>query len=229
MVLTATGVAQDQTDPEKWLQEAEAAYCGVTNYTAIFHKQQRVDGELLQEESILIKFRNPFSLYMRWVAVPYKGCEVLYVQGWNANRARVHRGGLFRFITWDLDPKHPRLMAGNLRPLTDTGLGFLVKRVAVNVRKAVKAGEFSCYQRGEETVCGRQTRTLEVVFPKDRAKGYEVYRMIINQDLASKLLVRMRAYDWDNELFENYGYEDLKLNAGLTDADFDPGHPDYRF
>jgi hypothetical protein len=30
-------------------------------------------------------------------------------------------------------------------------------------------------------------------------------------------------------LVEDYGYEDLKLNAGLTDLDFDPQNPEYRF
>src|SRR5450830_1845585 len=120
-LLTAPGSAQGQTDPEKWLKEAEDAYGKVTNYTAIFHKQQRVDGKLLEEETILIKFRRPFSLYMKWIAAPYKGSELLYVEGWNNNRAKVHRSGLLGLFSWNLDPRHPRLMAGNLRPFTDTG------------------------------------------------------------------------------------------------------------
>ncbi len=228
MALKAAGAAQ-QAEISTWLHEAESAYAGVTDYTAIFHKQQRVDGKLLPEETILIKFKKPLSLYMRWIAAPHKGCEVLYVQGWNANRARVHKGGLLRFISRDLAPNHPRLMSGNLRPLTDAGLGFLIKRVAVNVRKAVKAGEFRCTLRGEEVIYGRPTRALEVAFPEDSSKGYEVYRMVIYQDLANRLLIKMEAYDWNNALFENYGYGALKLNAGLTDDDFDPAHPDYRF
>lgn len=228
-VLTTIGNAPGQTDPEKWLKEAEDAYGTVTGYTAIFHKQQRVSGKLLPEETILIKFRRPSSLYMRWIAAPYKGSELLYVDGWNENRARAHKGGLLQFITRNLDPQSPRLMAGNLRPLTDTGLGYLVTNVAVNIRKAVKAGELEVYERGEETVYRRNTLCREVVFPKDRAKGYDAYRLIINQDTASKILVRIRMYDWDDALFENYGYEDLNLDAGLTDVDFDPEKADYHF
>ena len=224
-----TGSAAGQTDPEKWLKAAEEAYGRVTNYTAIFHKQQHVGGTLLQEGATFIKFRKPFSLYMRWTAGPHAGCELLYVEGWNENRAKVHTGGFLRFITRNLDPKHPRLMAGNLRPFTDTGLGYLVKTVAVNVRKGIKAGELSCLGHGEEMVYGRKTQPLEVVFPKDKAKGYDAYRLIINQDMASKILIGIRAYDWDDHLFENYGYEDLNLNAGLTDADFDPANTDYHF
>ena len=55
------------------------------------------------------------------------------------------------------------------------------------------------------------------------------YRFVINQELTSKLLVRIQTYDWDDHLLENYAYEDLKLNTGLTDADFDSENPQYHF
>lgn len=229
MLLTTIGRAQGPADPEKWLREAENAYGGITTYTAVFHKQQRVDGKLLREETILIKFRNPFSLYMRWIAAPYKGSELLYVEGWNGNRAKAHRGGLLRFITFNLDPTNPRLMAGNLRPITETGLGYLVKTVALNVRKANAAGELRFFDRGEDAVGGRKTTVREMVFPKDQAKGYAAYRLVVNQDMASKVLIRIQMYDWNDQLFESYEYENLKLDASLTDADFDPANAAYHF
>lgn len=225
----AAGRAQGQTDPEKWLAEAEAAYGRVTRYTAVFHKQQRIDGKLLEEETILIKFRSPFSLYLEWIEEPHKGSELLYVEGWNGNKARVHRGGLLHFVTRNLEPKHPALMQNNLRPFTDIGIGYIVRAVASNVKKASKVGDLSFIERGEETIHERATQVLEVVFPKDKAKGYDAYRLLINQDKASKLLVRVRMFDWDDQLFEKYGYEDIKLDAELTDADFDPNNPNYRF
>ena len=218
-----------RTGPEEWIKEAEAAYGRVTRYTAVLHKQQRVNGVLLQEETILIKFRNPFSLYLEWIEEPHKGSELLYVEGWNDNRARVHRGGVLRFVTRNLEPKHPALMENNLRPFTDIGLGYIVRAVASNVHKAIKVDELSFIDRGEEALLDRKTRLLEIVFPKDKEKGYDAYRVIINQDLASKILVRVRMYDWDDQLFENYGYENIKLDAELTDADFDPHNAGYRF
>ena len=227
--IVTAGMSQDFSATEKWLQEAEAAYESVTNYTAIFHKQQQVEGKLLRNDAIFIKFRKPFSLYMRWINGPYKGCELLYVEGWNENRARVHKGGFWGFITWDLEPTSSRLMDDNLRPLTDAGLGMLVQTVATNVCKASKAGEINVYERGAETVHGLETRRIEVVFPKDKDKGYAAYRFVINQELTSKLLVRIQTYDWDDHLLENYAYEDLKLNTGLTDADFDSENPQYHF
>jgi hypothetical protein len=75
-MMVARGGAAAMLGPEEWLREAEAAYNRVITYTAVFHKQQRVAGELLPEETILLKCRkNPFNLYMKWIRAPYKGSE----------------------------------------------------------------------------------------------------------------------------------------------------------
>ncbi|MGB8434964.1 MAG: DUF1571 domain-containing protein [Burkholderiales bacterium] len=217
-------------DPENWFAGAEAAYAGVESYTAIFHKQQRVAGELLAEETILLKCRKkPFSLYMNWLTEPFKGSELLYVAGWNEDRIRAHRGGILRFITVNIDPSDPGLLAGNLRPVTSTGIGYLLQTVALNTRKAIEAGELTFSEGGEVDVYGRSTQILEVVLPRDKAKDYDGARFVINQDLASKILLRIRVYDRDDQLVESYGYENLDLEAPLSDADFDPQNPAYHF
>jgi len=222
--------ATGKPDPEKWLREAEAAYDGVATYTAIFHKQQRVAGKLEPEETILLKYRKkPASLYMNWIKAPYHGSELLYVSGWNQDRVRAHKGGILRFITRNLDPGDPVLMADNLRPVTSTGIGYLLQAVAINARKAIEAGELAFSERGEETVYGRTARVLEIVVPKKSAKNYDGRRFVISQDVESKILFRITVYDGDDRLVEAYGYENLVLNAPLANADFDPHNPEYRF
>lgn len=227
--VTAGGGAADNPDPAKWVQEAEAAYFGVESYTAIVHKQQRVAGKLLPEETIFLKFKKPFSIYMKWIKDPYRGSELLFVAGWNENRVRAHRGGLQRFITRDLEPRHPRLMAGNLRPVTDMGIGQLVKAVAVNVRAAIDRGGLGFSEAGTETVYGRATQIVEIVLPDGITGGYEGHRLVINQDAGNGILVRIRIHDRDGQLVEYYGYENLDLDAPLSEADFDPANPAYRF
>jgi hypothetical protein len=196
----------------------------------VFHKQQRIAGELLPEETILLKCRKrPFSLYMKWIKAPHKGSELLYAAGWNEDRVRAHRGGILRFVVRNIDPMDPALMQNNLRPVTSTGIGYLLETVATGIRKAIKFSELTFSGRGEEAVYGRNTQVLEVVVPKERAKDYDGRRYIINQDVESKLLVRIRVHDGDDQLVENYGYENLDLNARLADADFDPKNPEYHF
>lgn len=228
--MVARGGAAATLGPEEWLREAEAAYDRVTSYTAVFHKQQRIAGKLLPEETILLKCRkSPFSLYMKWIRAPYKGSELLYRAGWNEDRVRAHRGGILRFVVRNLDPRDPGLMADNLRPVTSTGIGYLLESVATDIRKAIKFNELKFSERGQETVYGRNTQVLEVIFPKEKAKDYDGYRYVINQDVESKILVRIRVYDGHDQLVENYGYENLDLHAPLADADFEPKNPGYHF
>jgi outer membrane lipoprotein-sorting protein len=221
--------AQALDEREQWVAEAEAAYANVESYTAILHKQQRVAGKLLPLETIFLKFRKPFSMYLKWILPPYEGSELLYVVGWNENRVRAHRGGFWKFVVRDLDPRDPELMADNLRPVTDIGIGELIKTVAINVHSAIEAGYISVAQLGEETVYGRKTRILDVDLPAGTVGGYGGFRMVINQDIERKVLIRIRVYDRQGQLVENYGYASLNLDAGLTDSDFGPDNPAYHF
>ncbi|MBN1547186.1 MAG: DUF1571 domain-containing protein [Syntrophaceae bacterium] len=219
-----------EPNPEKWLAEAKAAYDRVESYTAIFHKQQRIAGKLLDEVNMFLKFKKkPYSLYMKWVTEPNKGSELLYVVGWNKGRIRAHRGGFFSFIVRNLDPNDPALMENNLRPVTSTGVGFLLQTIAINMRKAIKAGVLTFIDRGKENVYGRATQVMVIDIPYENAEDYDGAQFVINQDVESKILLRIRVYDRDGQLVENYGYENLNLDARLTDADFDPKNPEYDF
>jgi hypothetical protein len=168
-------------------------------------------------------------MYLKWIEAPYEGSELLYVVGWNQDRVRAHRGGILRFITRNLDPRDPLLMRDNLRPVTSSGIGYLLLAVGVNARRAIKAGELAFSERGEETVYGRRAQVLELVFPKKSAKHYDGRRFVISQDVETKILFKITVYDGDDQLVETYGYENLVLNAPLANADFDPKNPDYRF
>ena len=225
----ATVHAAASSDPRQWIEEAQAAYGAIESYTAIVHKQQRVEGKLLPEETIFLKFKKPYNIYMKWVEAPYKGSELLFVEGWNQNHVRAHRGGWLKFFIRNLHPTDPKLMEGNLRPVTDMGIGQLITVVAMNIETALETGELGYQQVGKEVVYGRQTQIVEFVLPRNPAVHYGGHRIVINQDVENRILIRIRIYDHDEFLVENYGYEQLDLDAQLTAADFDPANPEYRF
>ena len=228
--MTAHAAESVEPDPQKWLGEAEAAYDKVGSYTAIFHKQQRIAGQLRDEENILLKFRKkPYSLYMKWVTEPFKGSELLYIVGWNKGRVKAHRGGLFSFIVWNLDPLDPQLMKDELRPVTSTGVGFLLQTVATNMRKAIKAGALKFTDRGKENIFGRDTQVMAIDIHCENAENCDGVQYVINQDVESKIPLRIRIYGRDGRLIEDYGYENLNLEAHLSEADFDPKNPGYDF
>lgn len=225
----ATAGAYDKTDIENWLRHAESTLARTESYTALFHKQERVQGKLTDEETIFIKFKKPFKVYMKWVKEPHKGRESLYIEGYNGNLLKVRDSGLAGIVAVNIDPKGALAMKGNRHPVTDSGLEHLVRLLRENWEKGVKAREIDLREQGEERVYGRTTKRLEIIFPKNKVRSYYCYRALINLDVETKLPVRVHIYDWDDALLERYGYEAVKLDAGLTEADFDPKNSEYRF
>jgi outer membrane lipoprotein-sorting protein len=220
--------AQPSPTPEGWLRETEQALAGIDSYTAVFHRTELVDGKLIPEEVTLFKFKRPFKVYMKWLS-PSEGQESLYVDGANQNKIRAHGSGLKKLVTINLDPAGTLAMKNCRHPITEAGLHLLVGKVTSNLRKGLRAGELTWKDHGEQTVYGRKTRQLEGVLPKDSSKGYYCYRCILNLDLENKMPLRTQIFNWDNQLVECYGYEALKLNAGLSDKDFEPANPEYHF
>ncbi len=229
VVFSTEAKAEEKGDPEQWLNEAERVLAQVENYRAIFHKQERVEGRLLEEETVLLKFKKPFKVYMKWIEDPYKGRELLYVEGWNHNRMTVRDSGITGMLTVNLDPRGTLAMKGNRHPVTDSGLGHLVKLLKDHIRKGVKEKELDLKKGGEEVLYGRKTRRFEILSPRDKAKGYYCYRAVLNLDTEKKVPIKVQLYDWGDNLIESYGYEDLRFNVGLTDADFSPRNPEYKF
>ncbi len=54
-------------------------------------------------------------------------------------------------------------------------------------------------------------------------------RLVLWIDQELKLPIQVDLYDHERRLYEHYEHHDLKVNVGLTDADFDPRNPAYRF
>jgi outer membrane lipoprotein-sorting protein len=230
-VLLATNVdgGQKQMGPEEWILEAERALANIDSYTAVFHKQERVRGWLKAEEVVFLKFKKPFRVYMRWLRDPGKGREIVYADGWNQNRIKVHEAWMRTGFSLNLDPLGAIAMGGSRHPITDSGLENFLRLLGRNLRKGIPSGEIMYRELGEEIVYGSRSRKIEYLFPREKTKGYYCYRAVINLGAESKLPIKARIYDWDGLLVEDYGYEDLKLNAGLTEADFDPGNAEYYF
>ena len=75
---------------------------------------------------------------------------------------------------------------------------------------------------------------LQVTSPT-KVEGLDFYQAQVFIDDQLSLPIRYIAYDWPKragaplEVIEEYNYLDLKVNVGLTDADFDPYNADYNF
>ncbi len=220
---------QERYDPENWLRQAEVLLDTTESYAAVFHKQERVKGWLKAKETVYLKFKKPFKVYMKWIEDPGKGREILYVDGWNNNRILLRDPGFLGVVIMNLRPQGAIAMKGSRHPITEVGLEHLVKMLGDNLRRGLKSGELE-YRRGTQgMVYGRRIQSLELIFPRDPREGYYCYRSILGLDIEKKVPIRVQVFDWEDKLIEDYGYENLTLNAGLTNADFDPRNPKYKF
>ena len=83
-------------------------------------------------------------------------------------------------------------------------------------------------------VAERPCQMIETTHPEKNAR-FLFYRVRLYIDKEIGLPVRFEAYDWPRnkgaqpDLAEEYTYGNLKLNVGLTDADFDATNSAYSF
>ncbi len=211
----------------------------IKDYTCTLVKRERVNGTLLEPEYMFTKIRHkPFSAYMYFVGPKSKkGQEALYVAGANANKLIGHAGGgpiRLALPTMHLDPDGVIAMRGNRYPITEVGIRTLCARLIEVAENDVKFGECTVQWFNNAKVAGRTCTCLQVVHPVRRTTfSFNVARIYIDDEL--NVPIRYEAYDWPSraggrpQLIEEYTYTNLKLNQGLTDADFDEANTTYGF
>ena len=208
----------------------DRAYRSVHDYTATFYKQERVNGELLPVETIEMKFRKPFGVYMHWLSGDFAGREVLYVKGWNDDKIHAHQGS-FPDITVNLRPDSSLAMRGNRHPITKAGFGEIIRLMVKDARlaEARPQDDVKYEDLGEWEVHGARSRCIEARAPGGKFSPYYAPRAKICFSVKTKLPTRVSSWDEEDNLVEDYAFSDVRLNPGLTDADFDPENADYNF
>ncbi len=206
------------------------AYRGVQDYTATFYKQERVNGELLPVETIEMKFRKPFGVYMHWLSGDFAGREVLYVRGWNDDKIHAHQGS-FPDITVNLRPDSSLAMRGNRHPITKAGFGETIRLLVKDAKLAESRpqDDVQYTDLGEWEIHGTRSHCIEARAPGGDAGPYYAPRAKICFNVKTKMPTRVSTWDAEDNLVEDYSYADVRLNPGLTDADFDPENADYNF
>ena len=245
---TATRTAADGRDAledpkhlRDWAQTA-VAYIekNIRDYTAVFTKRERSGGELGPVQMMFLKFRQkPFSVYMHFLAPEdRKGDEAIYVEGRNGGNLLGHTTGLTNavFGTVSFPPDNMILMRGQRHPITEVGLLFLTRRLLEAADRESNRNVSRIRTLPGAKLNGRPCLCIEAIIPFPTAahqQKSQMARIFIDQKL--NLPIRYEQYDWSGvagdrpELVEQYTYLDLKLNVGLTDADFDKRNPSYSF
>jgi hypothetical protein len=213
-----------------WIQDAKRNYTAVRDYTGTLVTRERIKGKLSDENIIELKFKVPFSIYMRWISPQAsRGTEVAFVYGKNNNKMRVHsnkvgEGKLFGFVS--IDVNDPRVLETSRHTIIEAGIGNLIERT----HKAWML---------DKSLGKTDTRISEIQFNnracyrienirRERHPQFYAYRSVLFLDKESKLPIRNENYDWpaqggspEGELMEVFSYLNLQFNVNLPDRDFE--------
>lgn len=225
----------------------ENCQANINDYTALLVKRERIGSTLGAHEFMYAKVRNrkvvngqltqPLSVYLNFLKPSsVKGREVIYVENQNDGKLIAHEGGFKgRFLpTVSIPPDGMLAMRGQRYPMTEIGVENLIVKLIERGERAVQFPDVQCEFRKNARVKDRTCTVLQVTQPTKRPDS-EFYQAQIFIDDAFNVPIRYIAYDWPAresaapEVIEEYNYLNLKLNVGLTDADFDPNNPAYNF
>jgi len=206
-------------------------------YTCTFIKQEQLSkkGPLVKQTMIMKFRREPFSVYLKSVS-PNAGREVIYVEGRNDGKLKVHEASGFVSLlgTISLAPTSNDALKENKYPITMIGMekmldGFLLEwdeshkhlDTKVTVNTQAKLGLVDC------TLC-------EVIHPQQR-EGFRSHKGRVYIDKKTNLPIRAEQFGFPTKsseepaLIEEYSYIDIKTDVPLTDVDFDVANDKYGF
>ena len=233
-------------DPALRMAQASLQHiqANVADYTALFVKRFRMDGELRKMQYANVKIRNqktangkittPMAVYLKFLKPnSVKGREVIWVEGENNGKLIVHDTGLRRLINIELDPNSYLAMRGQRHPITEIGIETLVIRMIETVERDRQFGECEV-QFKDVTVSETACVMLELIHPVPREHfDFHCARMYFDKKL--NMPIRYESWSWPAKpgdepvLEEEYTYLHTKVNVGLTSQDFSTGNPDYGF
>jgi hypothetical protein len=206
-------------------------------YTATFHKQERIKGELGPVQTLAMKVRHkPFAVYMKFLE-PQQGKEVVYAEGRHDNKVIAHGGGFTRLLVprLALPPDHPLVLADSRHPVTEAGLANLTARLIHYRRRDLDDPEAGTVLDRVTDDRGRpRFRSVHShpVFHEERPFA----RVEVLYDPENGFPVDICSYDWPKpghqgalHVAEHYAYDEIRLDAELTSLDFDPANPSYAF
>ncbi len=217
----------------------------IRDYTAIVTLRQRQEDGTLTDEAMFLKVRNrkldadgnlavPFAVYMKYLAPQMKaGREVIWIEGENDGKLIGHEPGLLNVTRYHLPPDGLLAMAGQRYPVWDIGLERLIEKSVDHGAEEWKREQ--CEVEFIEAIVDGHSCTITQITHSTREPHNPFYMAQMFIDDKRKIPLRYVAHLWreaegeDPPLDEEYNYQEVKLNVGLTDMDFDPDNPEYNY
>lgn len=221
----------------RWAEKERPRIEQIEDYTALLTKQECIDGVVQEAQVMEVKIRHkPLSFYLKFrYPKAMNGQEAILVKGQNNDKIVGHGVGVQRAVgTLHLDPEGPIAMRGNKYSMVNLGVLTLIDKLLEVGRQDSKYGECEVKYYENVKVADRDCLLIQVLHPVPR-KNFMFHEARIYVDSELNMPIRYESYDWPKKqgeapmLIEAYTYQNLKLNVGLKDIDFDPANPAYKY
>jgi hypothetical protein len=208
----------------------------IPGYTCTFIKQEQLrKGPPLRQVMILKFRREPFSVYLKYID-PHPGREVIFVDGRNKGKLQVHElSGLASMVgTISLAPTSNEAMKENRYPVTMIGMEKVLDTAISDWELGVKHPDVKVDKYPQAKVGNFECTMFEVVYPQQH-DSFKFHKARVYFDKKTQLPVHIEQYGFPGKpgeeapLLEDYTYADLKIDAPISDSDFDINNTAYGF
>jgi outer membrane lipoprotein-sorting protein len=220
------------------LEEARRAYDSISDYTADFHKKERIGKDAVLEEIYSIRFMKPFYLGFKIIDGKFKDTEIFYRPLRDGtNKMLVQPGGAMGTILSAINMKSisvpidlEYIKKYHRHVVSEFGIGYFLSRYEKDFKRASEEKDiFVSISHQSGTYYPEPGYEVELILKSiKKLSRYYAYRTLVLFSDRLKLPVVIKVFDQTGELLEHYEYRDLRTDVGLNETDFDPEHPDYR-
>ena len=216
----------------------------VETYSAVFHKKERIDGDLSELQSIEMKVRQSpqFAVHMRWRNGD-RGRQVLYSEDYEDGEMVVKLGGFKGRLlpAIKLDPNGSRAMSEARHPVTNAGILGMVEKIISHREHDLKCGHgVHCQRLPNQEFDERDCYCFLFEYESPEvARDYRKSILLI--DSRRHIPVMARNFVWaaeaddltaqeldDLTLVEDYSFTEIDFDRELTAVEFSRDNPRYR-
>lgn len=213
-------------------------------YSAVFHKQERLGGDLSEVQTIDLKIQQSphFAVYMKWRNGD-RGRQLLYSTEYEDGDMVVKLGGFKgRLLPGiKLNPLGSKAREESRHPVTKAGLLGMLEKMITHRRRDLKNGHgMTCTRLPNQEFDGRDC--ICFLYEYESSETSSDYRKsVILLDAMHHIPVMARNYTWAAEaedltaeeldaltLVENYSFTGIDFEKRLTASDFSRDNRRYR-
>lgn len=220
------------------LEHAETELANYDDMTATFHRQERIDGVLMEPNVMQLKVRNePYSIFSRWTT-PHEGREIIWRPDANDGMIVVYPGGPRAWLLPEVkvDPYGDQAMSENRRPVSELGIWKFAHRLLEGRRLDLDEPGIDVWMTQNQRIADRDCYCFTILAPQ-QTETARYYKTVVFIDRETELPLGCQLFGWPESetadavppLEESYVFEDLRVGVGLTDLAFDADNPNYHF